>query len=75
RRVLFCVDELLAAGQRTLDTQEKQAIYGELQQIIWEEAPAVWATEDIQLYAQSNSLEGIELLPTGGLAIGVLKLN
>ncbi len=69
------VDELLAAGQRTLDTQEKQAIYGELQQIIWEEAPAVWATEDIQLYAQSNSLEGIELLPTGGLAIGVLKLN
>lgn len=57
------VDELLEAGIRTADPDERLEIYGEAQDIIWEEAPWVFIYNPTNIAAKRADLEGIAFRP------------
>ncbi|MEZ9418467.1 ABC transporter substrate-binding protein [Vibrio breoganii] len=63
------VDQWLADGQKTLDKAEKAKIYQNVQSTIWNDAAGIWTTVDTQLWAKSKSVQGINMLPDGSLAI------
>lgn len=53
------VDELLEKGRRTLDVEERSEIYEEFQQIWNEDLPVVPTHADIEVFAVSERLRGI----------------
>lgn len=57
------VDELLALGRSTLDVEERQSIYTELQEIVLEESPLIFLMWRDQSYGATKNLEGFEPLP------------
>jgi peptide/nickel transport system substrate-binding protein len=63
------IDRLFKAGAREFDEAERQAIYGEFQQIVQAQLPVIHLVHEIALMAARNNVEGINYsgLPTWGL--------
>lgn len=57
------VDELLRLGRGTTDPERQKAIYGEVQQIIWDEAPFVFLWYQKQALGVSKAVRGFEVRP------------
>ena len=57
------VDELLALGRSTLGTEERKAIYSELQERVLELSPLVFLMWRDQSYAATPDLQGFTNLP------------
>ena len=53
------VDELLQAGIRTADPEERLAIYAEAQELIWADAPWVFVYSATNLAASRDDVHGI----------------
>lgn len=54
------VDELLVEGRRTVDDDEREAIYHELQQRVAEDAPALFVANDATRYGLNVDVGGFE---------------
>jgi peptide/nickel transport system substrate-binding protein len=57
------VDELLNEGRRTTDVSRQKEIYGEIQDIIWNEAPFVFLWYQTQALGVANRVQGLEVQP------------
>ncbi|MFC3419000.1 glutathione ABC transporter substrate-binding protein [Salinicoccus hispanicus] len=55
------VDSLLDDARQESDEEERKALYGEVQQILIEEAPAIFIMHPQYMNAYSNSIEGLEI--------------
>jgi len=63
------VDELLAAAQSSSDQAERAALYGEAMEIVREEVPIVFLTNQVRLVGTTADLEGVRLLPNTGILV------
>jgi peptide/nickel transport system substrate-binding protein len=63
------VDELLAAAQSSSDQAERAALYGEAMEIVREEVPLVFLTNQVRLVGTTADLEGVRLLPNTGILV------
>jgi glutathione transport system substrate-binding protein len=61
------VDELIQQGLAIPDPGKRAAIYGEIQKVIWNDAPWIFLVSENNLWAKSKKLEGVFLLPDGSL--------
>lgn len=52
------VDQLLVDGRRTIDDDERREIYHQLQQIIADDAPAIWVANDTTRYSINEDMAG-----------------
>jgi peptide/nickel transport system substrate-binding protein len=59
------VDELYARGRRELDPKKRDAIYGEIHDVIWHDQPYTWLFYRNAFYAFSKKLRGYNFAPTG----------
>ena len=57
------VDELLRLGRSVTDRERQKEIYGEVQQIIWNEQPFVFLWYQKQALGVSNAVNGFEVRP------------
>ncbi|MCC7283369.1 MAG: hypothetical protein IT556_13360 [Acetobacteraceae bacterium] len=57
------VDELLRLGRATTDLERQKQIYGEVQQIIWDEEPFVFLWYQKQALGVSKAVKGFEVRP------------
>lgn len=57
------VDELLEAARASVDTEEREALYDEVQQILAEDLPAIPIYNTIEAYAISSNVEGFVAHP------------
>lgn len=53
-------DELIEAGRRTTDFEERQEIYAEWQQIVNKEVPNIFNTYDIAIAAANERIRGLD---------------
>lgn len=54
------VDELIQAGETTADTAARQALYDEAQQLVYDEAPAVFLVLPVELEAARDTVSNWE---------------
>lgn len=59
-------DELATKGAKTTDPDERAAIYKEMQEILWEEMPAVPLLVNTYIGATNEKVEGFSFLGGGG---------
>jgi peptide/nickel transport system substrate-binding protein len=64
------VEDLLAKGRSTFDESQRQAIYGQLQQVIWQDAAEVFLVSLQVAVAANPKLSGYTLLPNLYLLLG-----
>lgn len=57
------VDKLLDEGRSTLDVEQQKKIYGEVQQIVWDEMPFVFLWYPKQVVAFKKDVEGVVFKP------------
>ena len=57
------VDELIEAGRRTGDVEERRAIYAEAQEIIWNDAPWVYLVSPDNVAGVADELSGVFYMP------------
>jgi peptide/nickel transport system substrate-binding protein len=57
------VDELIDQGALLVDRDERQAIYDEIQEILWNDYVAVFTAEDLHYITRRESLHGFEFHP------------
>jgi glutathione transport system substrate-binding protein len=62
------VDELIKAGLQTADPEKRKAVYAEIQEIIWQDAPWAYLIVDDTMAGRKNYLEGVYLLPDGAMS-------
>ncbi len=62
-------DELVRQGQRTLDHEERMAIYYDAQKILIEDMPWVPLYMPITKTAVASRIQGVDIFPTGGLLL------
>ena len=60
-------DDLIDRGATEVNSQERAKIYGDLQEIIWEDAPWIFLGSDTLLAAKRTSTEGIFVGPSGAI--------
>ncbi|HTI81441.1 MAG TPA: glutathione ABC transporter substrate-binding protein GsiB [Acetobacteraceae bacterium] len=63
------LDEKLAAALATADSNKRAALYADAQKLIWNDAPWIFLGVDRNLSAQSKKLNGLYMIPDGGLLI------
>lgn len=76
-RTGFCSDELdaaIATGDAALDPQQRQAAFGKVQKIIWDNAIGMFPMELAMPYAWSKKLEGFEPDPASAPDLSVVKV-
>lgn len=61
------VDELLEKGVTEVDSNKRAEIYGELQKIIWDDAPWIFLGSDQLLSAKRNTTKGVFVMPDGSI--------
>lgn len=59
------VDELFEKGLRELDPKKREAIYGEIHNILWEDQVYTWLFYRNAFYAFSKKVRGYNFAPTG----------
>lgn len=60
-------DELIDKGATETDPVERAAIYEELQEVIWNDAPWIFLGSDVLLAAKRTTTEGIFIDPSGAI--------
>ncbi|MTI18967.1 hypothetical protein E1162_17115 [Rhodobacteraceae bacterium RKSG542] len=68
------LDKLIAEGQITLDPARKQEVYGQIQEIAWNDAPVIYTTVDYRTVGKSKALKGVDFLPDGSISVGDVEL-
>lgn len=63
------VDALLQEGLAVSEQGKRQKIYGEIQRIVWPEAPWGYLGAEDNLWAQSKRLKGVYILPDNTLVV------
>ncbi len=63
------LDADLAAALATADSKKRAALYADAQKLIWNDAPWMFLGVDRNLSAQSKKLNGLYMIPDGGLLI------
>lgn len=63
------LDADLAAALATADSNKRAALYADAQKLIWNDAPWIFLGVDRNLSAQSKKLNGLYMIPDGGLLI------
>ncbi len=63
------LDADLAAALATADSKKRAALYADAQKLIWNDAPWIFLGVDRNLSAQSKKLNGLYMIPDGGLLI------
>lgn len=63
------VDKLLFDALKTAVPEEREALYAEIQDIIWEESPLVCLAFDSNTWAHSDNIINVGNMPDGGLWI------
>jgi len=58
-------DSLLQQGRQEMDPVKRAAIYGQLQQIVVDDAPWVLISHGMDMAAQRPDVQGFQLHPTG----------
>lgn len=58
------VDDLLNEADRTLETEERFALLGEAQQLIWDDAPVIWLYVPEILVGTAADVENVYIWPT-----------
>ncbi|HEX2134945.1 MAG TPA: ABC transporter substrate-binding protein [Microvirga sp.] len=69
------VDELLTEGRRTTDLAKQKEIYGEIQEIIWNEAPFVFLWYQTQALGVANKVQGLEVQPNETLVFDKVTMK
>lgn len=57
------VDTLLTEGRRTADPAKQKEIYGEIQDIVWNEQPFLFLWYQTQALGVANKVQGLEVQP------------
>jgi glutathione transport system substrate-binding protein len=68
------VDKAIDGALQTADPEKRGAFYATAQAQIWKDAPWIFLAVPDNLNGQAKDLQGADLLPDGGLAIGDSKL-
>jgi peptide/nickel transport system substrate-binding protein len=55
------VDKLLAQGRATSDTAKQKEIYGQVQEIVWNDQPDIFLWYQKQTVARSNAVDGFQI--------------
>jgi glutathione transport system substrate-binding protein len=63
------LDADLAAALATADSNKRAALYANAQKLVWNDAPWIFLGVDRNLSAQSKKLNGLYMIPDGGLLI------
>jgi peptide/nickel transport system substrate-binding protein len=63
------VDALLAAAQTSSDANERANLYGQAMEIVRDEVPIVFMTNQVRLVGTSAKLTGVRLMPNTGILI------
>ncbi len=58
------VDELLAQGLTTVDTDARLEIFGQAQQLIWDDAPMIWLYSNELLVGARSNVQDVYSWPT-----------
>jgi ABC-type transport system substrate-binding protein len=69
------VDALLAEGRRTTDTARQKEIYGEIQEIIWNDQPFIFLWYQTQALGVANKVKGLEVKPDETLVFDKVSVN
>ncbi len=67
KRLGYCnerVDELVGEARRAVDAQRRQALYEEIDAILWQDAPSMWPFELVVNYAWRNRVTGFVPAPS-----------
>ncbi|MDD7739892.1 MAG: glutathione ABC transporter substrate-binding protein [Fusicatenibacter sp.] len=68
------VDQLLKDGLATANEEERDKIYAEVQDIVWEEVPLVCVSNDKNIWATSSNITGVYLLGDGSIGMRNAKM-
>jgi ABC-type transport system substrate-binding protein len=60
------VDELILKGKRTIDPEERKAVYAELQEVVFWEAPWLFLNTMHHIVAMSEDVGGVWIFPHEG---------
>lgn len=63
-------DKLMDDGGVEVDPVKRAALYKDLQEIVWDDAPWLFLGSDILLAAQRDTTDGIYMMPGGGIRFG-----
>jgi ABC-type transport system substrate-binding protein len=63
------VDDLLAKGRASFDSNERIKYYEDAQKLIWDDAAFVWVFVQQNLVASRKNVTGFEVLPTGDVRL------
>lgn len=69
------VDKGLKEGLATSDEGERQKIYDDVQKTVWTDMPWVPISNPDNIFGKKSNLEGIVLLPDGGLSVTELQIK
>lgn len=69
------VDDLLNRARATLDAVERKKIYAEMATIVLKDRPIVYLFHRHWLWAYSNKLSGLRVIPDGLVRVQGLKMN
>lgn len=69
------VDDLLAEGRRVTDPAKQKEIYGEVQEIVWNEQPFIFLWYQTQALGVSNKVQGLEVQPNETLVFDKVTLK
>jgi ABC-type transport system substrate-binding protein len=58
------VDELLNEADHTLEMEARNALLGQAQQLIWEDAPVIWLYVPEILVGAAQNVENVYIWPT-----------
>ncbi len=69
------VDALLAEGRSTSDAARQKEIYGEIQQIIWNDQPFIFLWYQTQALGVANKVKGLRVKPDETLVFDKVSVN
>lgn len=69
------VNAQIQKALKTAETEKRGQAYGEVQKIVWEEAPWVFLSRDNTMAGMKNYLKGIYLLPDGSLSVTDIEIE
>ncbi|HLS61939.1 MAG TPA: ABC transporter substrate-binding protein [Ruania sp.] len=77
-RLGYCnqeVDDLLGQARNSLDPDERLELYGQANDILWEEAPGIFPAELMNNVAYGSQVQGLELPPTNRPSFSTVSLG
>ena len=69
------VDDLLAQGRGTTDVAKQKEVYGEIQKVIWDEAPFVFLWYQTQALGVANKVKGFEVKPDETMLFSKISID